>query len=146
MQKLRFSIFINAPREKVWKVMLEDATYRQWTEAFGPGSHYVGDWQRGSKILFLGPGDGGGMIGRIAENKPFEFISIEYLGIVENGREDTSSAASKDWAGAHEDYTLEPRDGGTQLDIEVDTLDEFKDMFGESWPKALQKLKELAEA
>lgn len=54
--------------------------------------------------------------------------------------------ASRAWAGAHENYTLQPRDGGTQLDIEVDTLDEFKDMFGESWPKALQKLKELAEA
>ena len=148
MQKLRFSILINAPREKVWKTMLEDATYRKWTEAFSPGSHFVGDWQRGSKILFLGPAESGqsGMIGRIAENIPFEFISIEYLGVVENGREDTSSPASKGWAGAHENYAFKARDGATQLDIEVDTADEFKDMFAEAWPKALKKLKELAEA
>jgi hypothetical protein len=55
MDKMHFSIVINAPKEKVWNTMLNDDTYRVWTEAFTPGSHYVGDWNKGSKILFLGP-------------------------------------------------------------------------------------------
>lgn len=52
MVQLKFSIQINAPKEKVWRTMLEDATYRQWTSAFGEGSSFVGDWNEGSKFSF----------------------------------------------------------------------------------------------
>ncbi|MDQ5893468.1 MAG: hypothetical protein QG640_480, partial [Patescibacteria group bacterium] len=31
MQKIHFSIQINAPKEKVWDTMLGEATYREWT-------------------------------------------------------------------------------------------------------------------
>lgn len=69
MTKMHFSITINAPKAKVWSTMLDDATCRVWTEAFTSGSHYVGDWSKGSKILFLGPdpitGKPGGMVSRI---------------------------------------------------------------------------------
>ena len=34
--------------------MLDDASYRQWTDAFGPGSHFEGTWLPGSEIRFLG--------------------------------------------------------------------------------------------
>ena len=37
MQKLNFKIDINAPKEKVWSTMLEDKTYREWTDSFSPG-------------------------------------------------------------------------------------------------------------
>ncbi|MBK8800877.1 MAG: hypothetical protein IPN71_02260 [Fibrobacteres bacterium] len=71
MSKLRFSITIQAPKAKVWNTMLADSTYRLWTEVFHAGSHYVGDWSQGSKILFLGPdpdtGMLGGMVSRIKE-------------------------------------------------------------------------------
>ena len=76
---------------------------------FTAGSYYSGDWSKGSKILFLGPGEDGktsGMVARIAENRPYEFISIEHLGEVVNGVEDLTSEKVKSWAGAHEDYTF----------------------------------------
>ena len=57
MQKLHFNIEINAPKEKVWNTMLDDKTYRIGTEPFMPGSYYKGNWDKGSKILFLGPGE-----------------------------------------------------------------------------------------
>lgn len=41
MNKLHFEVHINAPKEKVWNMMLEDATYRQWTEVFMPGSYSI---------------------------------------------------------------------------------------------------------
>ncbi len=59
MEKQHFSIVIKAPKEKVWNTMLEDDTYRKWTEPFAPGSYYKGDWSKGSKILFLAPGEKG---------------------------------------------------------------------------------------
>ncbi len=148
MNKLHFSIVINAPKAKVWNTMLEDATYRVWTEAFTPGSHYVGDWSKGSKILFLGPDKTGkmsGMVSRIKENRLHEYISIEHLGEVKDGKEDTTSAAVKAWAGALENYTFKEMDGACKVLVDLDTVEEFEEMFQNAWPKALQKLKELAE-
>jgi hypothetical protein len=149
MQKLHFSIEINAPKEKVWHAMLDDKPYREWTAAFNPGSYYKGDWSKGSKILFLGPdpktGEEGGMVSRIAENKLYEYVSIEHLGIVQNGKEDTTSEAAKKWAPAFENYTLKEKNGRTEVHIDMDAEDEQAEMFNKMWPAALQKLKEIAE-
>ncbi len=143
MEKMHFSMVINAPKEKVWKTMLDDDTYRQWTDVFMPGSHYVGNWSEGSKILFLAPDETGkmsGMVSRIKENKPYEYISIEHRGEVEDGKEKEA-----EWAGALEDYTFIEKDGKTEVLIDMDANEEFKEMLQDIWPKALQKLKELAE-
>lgn len=148
MDKLHFSIVIHAPKEKVWNIMLDKDSYQSWVDVFRPGSHYVGDWNKGSKILFLAPDESGemaGMVSRIAENRPYEFISIEHLGMINNGIEDTSSEEVKGWAGAHENYTFKETGGSTNLLIEMDTDDNFTEMFKEIWPKALQKVKVLAE-
>lgn len=150
MQKLHQSIFISAPREKVWDVMLSDATYREWTATFNPGSHYVGEWKTGSKMLFLGPdpehpGAEGGMVSVIAEARKPEFVSVRHLGLYANGVEDTTSDAAKEWAPAFENYAFVERDGGTELLIECDIQEKYKDMFEDMWKKSLAALKELAE-
>lgn len=148
MEKMYFSIVINAPKEKVWKTMLDEDTYKQWTDVFMPGSHYVGDWSEGSKILFLAPDESGkmsGMVSKIKENRPYEYVSIEYMGEVKDGKEITSGEEVEQWAGALENYTFKEIDGKTEVQVDVDTNDEFTEMFGDIWPKALQKLKELAE-
>lgn len=149
METQHYTIHIDAPREKVWNVMLDDATYRQWTEPFHPGSYYEGDWRKGSKILFIGPGENGqtgGMVSTIVENIPHEFISIKHIGVVENGVEVTSGEAIKGWAGALENYTFkDAENGGTDLIIDVDTDPKYSEMFNAMWPKALIKLKEIAE-
>lgn len=149
MQKLHFSVLINAPKEQVWHAMLDDQPYREWTNAFNEGSYYKGSWEKGSKILFLGPdqntGEEGGMVSRIAENKPYEFVSIEHLGIVQNGVEDTTSEAARKWAPAFENYTFNDKDGATEVLVDIDVADELVEMFKEMWPQGLRKLKELAE-
>jgi len=150
MEKLRQSIRINGPRERVWDVMLADDTYRQWTSAFHPGSYYKGDWTEGSKILFLGPNPEGsgesGMVSRIKENRPHEFISIEHLGIVHNGVEDTESVEARKWAPAYENYTFADRDGGTELSVEMDIEAKERENFETMWRNALSRLKQIAEA
>ena len=148
MKKLNFSIVINAPKEKVWDTMLEDKTYRQWTEPFAPGSHYVGDWNEGGKIHFLAPGEDGklgGMVSRIKENRQYEYISIEHLGFVQDGKEDTESDGAMSMSGALENYTIKENDGKTEVLVDMNSNEEYADMFNGMWPKALQKLKELAE-
>lgn len=150
MEKLRKSVFINAPRARVWDVMLGDETYRDWTKAFSPGSYYKGDWSEGSKILFLGPnpdGSGeGGMVSRIAVSRPHEFLSIEHLGIVKDGVEDTESAEAKKWAPAYENYTFSEKNGGTEVSVEMDIDEKARETFETMWTAALARLKEIAES
>lgn len=144
MRKLTFSTAINAPKERVWSVMLDDATYRQWTSAFHEGSYAVTDWKAGSKALFLAP-EGDGMVSRIAAHRPNEFLSIEHLGFVKNGVEDTESDTVKAWAGAHENYTVKEVDGTSTLTVDIDVADDYIKYFEDTFPKAFSKLKDIAE-
>lgn len=148
MQKLHFDIEIDAPVAKVWDTMLEDAPYRDWSAAFMEGSHYVGDWNEGSRILFLAPGEEGpaGMVSRVRENRRHEFVSLEHIGVVSNGREDTASEAARAWAGAREEYTFRDLGERTVVQVEMDSDGEHVEMLQSMWPRALQRLKELAEA
>lgn len=151
MQTLHFSIVINAPKEKVWSTMLDESTYKEWTRVFSPGSaesQFIGDWNEGSKILFVAPNEKGeleGMVSRIKENRPYEFLSIEHVGYMLNGKEDTTSDEVKQWAPAYENYTFVEKDGATEVLIDMDAEDRFADMFKDLWPKALLKLKEITE-
>jgi hypothetical protein len=72
-------------------------------------------------------------------------MSIEHLGYVKDGVEDTTSEKIKAWAGAMENYTLKTVNGQTEVIVDMDITDEFKDYFIETWPKALKKLKEITE-
>jgi uncharacterized protein YndB with AHSA1/START domain len=149
MTKLRFSIVIHAPRKRVWEAMLGEESFRQWTEAFAPGSHYVGDWSTGSKMHFLAPDESGaerGMFSRVEINRPPEYVSVEHLGVIEGGVEDPSAAASRQFAGTHESYLLTEVDNATELRVEMDSPASYATMFEDTWPEALRKLKAIAES
>jgi uncharacterized protein YndB with AHSA1/START domain len=144
MEKKKFKIQIDAPREKVWNTLWGKSSYPAWTSAFAEGSHVETDWKKGSKALFL-DGKNEGMVSTIAENKPNEFMSIKHLGVVKDGVEDVDSEQTKEWAGSLENYTLKTVNGKTELTVDMDVTEEFRDYFDQTWPKALDKLKELAE-
>ena len=148
MEKLHFQIAIDAPAGKVYKTMLDEQTYRQWTEAFDPNSSYRGSWEKGSKILFVGVNKEGkeeGMVSRIKENIPNQFVSIEHIGMLSDGKEITSGPQIEGWAGALENYSFKEEGGKTILSVDMDANEQFKGYFEQAWPKALQKLKEISE-
>lgn len=150
MEKMHFSVIINEPREKVWHTILDDKTYREWTTVFNPpGSWYEGEWKEGSKILFVGVGEdgsaNGGMVSLVKELRPYEFVSIQHVGILKDGVEDTTSEEVKKWAPAFENYTFNEMGNSTEVVVDQDIDPEYKAQFEEMWPKALQKLKEIAE-
>jgi uncharacterized protein YndB with AHSA1/START domain len=144
MEKLHFSVLIDAPREKVWQVLWNDDSYSEWTSFFSEGSRVKTDWKKGSKVLFLGATDEG-MVSMIEDIIPNEFMSFKHLGMVNNGVEDISSDKVKEWGGAMENYTLKNVNGKTELTVDMDITDEHKDHFQEIFPKAFNKVKELAE-
>ena len=145
MEKKEFSIDIHAPREKVWDVLFSDRTYSKWTSVFAEGSSVKTDnWKKGSQIQFV-DGKGNGMLSKIADNVPNEYMSIEHLGMIKDGKEDYDSPEIKSWAGAKENYTLKSNNGNTKLVVDMELADEWKDYMMNAWPKALEKVKELAE-
>ena len=86
------------------------------------------------------------MVSRIAENKPYEYISIEHIGIIQNGIEDTTSETARNWTPAFENYTFKEKNGATQVLVDMDAEDEYVEMFNKMWPEGLKRLKAIAEA
>ena len=144
MERKEFKVSINAPKEKVWRVLWDDSTYPKWTSVFSEGSQAQTDWKKGSKVLF-GDGKGNGMLAIIAEKIPNEFMSFKHLGEVKDGVEDVSSEKVQSWAGATENYTLKGDGSHTELKVEMDITDDFMEYFEKTFPQALAKVKELAE-
>jgi hypothetical protein len=151
MKKLQYKVSIKAHVTKVYDTMLgisNKATYEQWTALFNPTSTYEGSWNKGSKILFIGvdeKGEKGGMVSRIAENIPNRFVSIQHHGLLKAGKEITDGPEVEKWANGFENYTLEENNGTTSVTVDLDTSEDFSDYMNETYPKALDKLKELCE-
>lgn len=151
MKKLQFSVKINAPVSKVYEAMLglkSKSTYEQWTSQFNPASTYDGSWNKGSKILFIGTddkGEKGGMVSEVVENIPSQFVSVRHYGLVKNDKEITEGPEVEKWAGGFENYTFKDNNGNTEITVDLDATDDFVEYMNQTFPKALEKLKEICE-
>lgn len=151
MEKLQFKVSINAPATKIYDCMLginNKSTYEQWTALFNPTSTYEGSWNKGNKILFIGvdeKGEKGGMVSKIAENIPCQFVSIQHYGLLKADMEITEGPEVEKWANGFENYTFEENNAITTVIVDLDTSEDFLDYMNEAYPKALDKLKELCE-
>ncbi len=151
MIKLQYKVGINAPVTKIYDCMLgltSKSNYEQWTALFNPTSSYEGSWEKGSKILFVGvddKGEKGGRVSRIAENIPNRFVSIQHYGLVKADQEITEGPEVEKWANGFENYSFEENNGTATVTVDVDTTEDFLDYMNETYPKALEKLKELCE-
>ena len=151
MEKLQYNISIAAPANKIYDRMLgisAKASYEQWTAAFNPTSSYEGSWTKGSKILFVGQdskGEKGGMVSRIVENNPNQFVSIQHYGLLTAGKEITTGPEVQKWANGFENYSFKEENGETLVTVDLDTTEDFVSYMNEAYPKALAILKELCE-
>lgn len=145
MQKLEYSITINAEPSRVWNTMLEPGKYEQWVKAFSDGSTFEGKWEQGAAVRFVDPSMGGTKA--ILEiYRPYECILAKHVAIVtKEGEEETETDVAKQWIGTTEKYIFSEQDGGTKLTIEMSTHASFVEMFNSCWPKALDTIKALAE-
>jgi uncharacterized protein YndB with AHSA1/START domain len=145
LRTIEKTVDVAAPPERVWDVLLDDSTYRQWTAAFTPGSSAETDWQEGSTARFLDP-SGSGMLGRIVVSRRPEVLEIEYLGMVSAGQDDTDSEVARDYNGGKETYRLTRTPDGTHLAIAADMGEEHYDDMSAAWDRALVEVQELARA
>lgn len=151
MKKVKFEKEIKASAQKVYETMLglkNKKTYEYWTAIFNPTPSYEGSWNKGSKIHFVGVdenGKKGGMVSEIEEHQPADFVSIRHYGFLDGDTEVTTGEQVEKWAGGHENYSFKENNGTTTVTVEMDAIDEYLDFFNKTYPKALDKLKEISE-
>lgn len=85
------------------------------------------------------------MFSMIAKKIPNELMSFKHLGEVKNGKEEPPNEETSNWSDAMENYTLIETGGLTKLTVDLDGIEEYLDYFSITFPKALQKVKEISE-
>lgn len=151
MLKKTYKVNINKPAHTVYDKMLgltDINTYNGWTKIFNETSTIKGNWEKDSKMHFVGTdssGNVGGMVSIIAENKVNEFVSIKHIGIVKGNEEILSGPDVEKWAGGHENYTFKNVNNQTELVVDIDVVPDYESYFDDNYPKALEKLKEICE-
>ena len=151
MIKMNYTTTVGKDAQSVYRKMLGldyVADYKGWTSIFNPTSTYRGSLEKGAAIQFIGvDGEGkeGGMVSEIAANEPAKFVSIRHLGILKDGKEILDGPEVEGWAGCMENYSFEESEGKTTVTVEVDVNEQYIDSFNDNYPKALERLKEIAE-
>ncbi len=151
MKKIQSKVSINAPAAKVYDMMLglsDKTNYTHWTAEFNPTSTFEGNWEKGSMMRFYGvdeEGNQGGLVSAVVENIPNQFVSIKHLGLIKGDQEIMEGPEVETWANGFENYTFEEINGATMLTVDLDTVEDFADYFNETYPKALNRLKQLCE-
>jgi len=142
MNKLQFSINIKARKQKVWDTLWQDQTFRQWANIIDEGTYMIGDFKEGSEIQFISAVNGYGVTSFIQKLTPTEFLLIKHSA---DTQDKGQNERDKQWTGGEESYSLSEKDGVTTLIATFDVPDELIDYFNEAYPKAFEKVKELAE-
>lgn len=146
MMTLHFNISIQAPAQKVWSTLWNDASYRQWSTVFAEGSHAISDWKEGSTVRFM-DGKGNGVYSIIQKKIPNQLMSLLNLGELFEGREQVvdERTSAMEWSGAVENYWLNEKNGRTALWVEMEVNESDAALFAQKFPEALEKIKMLAE-
>jgi len=145
INRLLFSIDIRAAKDKIWKALWDENSYRDWAGVFFEGSYAITDsWKEGSTVLFLAP-DQSGIYSTIEKHIPNITMWFTHIGTVLHGKEQPIDDEAKKWSGATEVYTLTEGSGYNTLTIEIDVLDEHRDFMTNTFPKALEVIKRLSE-
>ncbi|WP_407481665.1 SRPBCC family protein [Elizabethkingia meningoseptica] len=144
METLSYNIEINAPQQKVWNILWNEDSYKEWTKFFSPDSTMQSDWKVNGRTLFVNS-KGDGMVSTIDRlDEPHQII-FKHLGMIQNGVEDLHSKDVVEWSGAQEKYFLTDIGDKTKLHVEVQVDAEWKDHLNQGFIKGLNIVKELAE-
>lgn len=145
MQTLTFKLLIHATAAEIWPCICEPEHYKVWTNVFCAGSYYKTDsFTQGSKIHFLSP-NGEGMYSLIDTLEENKLIVFKHLGIIKEFEEMPIDEEAQQWNNALERYELIPQEHGTELLVQVDTLEKYVDYMNTTFPAAMQQIKVLAE-
>jgi len=142
MKTLHFSIIINAPKRKVWNTLWEDKTFRDWASIIDEGLYMVGEIKEGNEVQFITSVSGDGVTSLIEKFVQGEFVSFRHMADTKDNGE---REREKEWTGGTESFSLAESDGVTTLTVNIDVPPGQEETFKVVLPKALGRVKILAE-
>jgi len=139
MQKMQFSIEIKAPRERIWNTLWEDKTFRDWANFIDEGMYMIGEIKEGNEVQFISP-TGYGVTSLIEKLVQNELVSFRHMADTKD-----SGGREKEWTGGTESYSLAEKNGVIALTVDIDVPPGQEETFKDRFPKALERVKLLAE-
>lgn len=142
MKKIKFSIEIKASKERIWSILWDDTTFRDWASIIDEGTYLEGEMKEGNQIQFISSVNGYGVTSLIEKLKLNEFIIFRHsVDTKESGQQERE----KEWTGGMESYFLIEKDRTTTLIIKMDVPKEQEELFNTRIPEVLERIKFLAE-
>src|SRR5688572_6032188 len=114
MKNLKHSIEINASKEKVWEVLWDDQTLRDWANIIDEGTYMTGTLEEGKEVNFIGNSDEGvsyGVTSRVEKLIPYEYILFTRIADIKVSKDGLIEKRDNQWTGGTEDYKLEENNG-----------------------------------
>lgn len=143
MRSMQFTVEINASRRRIWDTLWQDATFREWAGIIDPGTYMAGDLVEGNEVQFISAENGYGVTSKVETLVENEFLLLRHKADTQNTGEETRD---DEWTGGEESYALTDANGAMTLTVVFDVPSELEDYFNENYPKALQRVKALAES
>jgi len=142
MQKQQFSIEITAPKERVWNTLLENKTFRDWGNIIDEGQYMVGEIKEGNEVQFISSVSGYGVTSLVEKLIENEFVLFRQMA---DTKDSGQQEREKEWTGGAESYSLAENEGVTILKVDIDVPPGQEETFKDRFPKALERVKILAE-
>lgn len=142
MKELSCSTAIKAVPEKVWKTLWHDATFREWAGIIDEGTYLRGHLEEGNEVEFISAASGYGVTSVVEKFTP---NALAFFRHKSDTQESGSKARDNEWTGMWERYELHEQDGRTTLTLTTQVPQEQIETFKDRLPKALARIKKLAE-
>lgn len=142
MKELKFKIEIHVTKARVWSTLWQDETFREWASVIDPGTYMVGELKEGNEVQYISAENGYGVTSLVEKLVPGEFLLLKHLA---DTQEVGKREREKEWTGGGESYSLSEKDGTTALTVAFDVPEELEEYFKLNFPKAIERVKELAE-
>lgn len=139
---MRFIVEINASKEKVWNTLWQGDTFRDWAGLIDPGTYMKGELKEGNTVEYISAENGYGVtsfVDKLVEN---ECLLLKHEA---DTKESGTEEREKEWTGGEESYELTETGGVTTLTTVFDVPSDLEEYFEVAYPKALARVKELAE-
>ena len=142
MREIQYSIEIETSRENVWKTLWDDASFRDWASFIDEGTYMQGMMKEGSEVQFISSINGYGVTSFIEKLTVNEYVLFLHQADTMDSGQDSRE---KEWTGGKEGYHLKEKDAKIELVIIMDVPLHQEETFNERVPRALNRIKELAE-
>lgn len=142
MVELNYTIKINATKRKIWAVLWEDQTFREWANLIDEGTYMKGELKEGGEVEFISSVNGYGVTSFVERLIPEEFVRLKHLA---DTQEYGSDHREKEWTGGSESYRLSEVEGLTELTLIMDVPDDLENYFSTVYPSVLSSIKALSE-